>query len=96
MPPFLRRRLLAFYQTRGPQTWRRIRLALENKLVSQRLRDLGYTKEEVTACLSEMSDNQIHKVAQKLDQVKVGGELGTVIVVLVVAIIVLLALHLAH
>jgi hypothetical protein len=73
----------------------KIRIVLENKLVSQRLRDLGFTPEEATARMSAMSDDQIHSLAQKLDQAKVGGEVGVVIAVLVIVVLVLLIVRLA-
>jgi hypothetical protein len=72
----------------------KIRIVLENKLVSQRLRDLGFTPEEVMARMSAMSDSQIHGFAQRLDQVKVGGELGVVIALLVIVVLVLVILRL--
>lgn len=73
----------------------KIRGVLENKLVGQRLRDLGYTSEEVMTRLSQLSDSQIHSFAQKLDEVKVGGDgLGIVIALLVIVVLVLVILHL--
>lgn len=73
-----------------------IRIALENKLVAQRLQDLGYTTDEIMARLSQMTDEQIHSFAKKLDNVKVGGDgLGVVIAVLVIVILVLVILQLS-
>jgi hypothetical protein len=65
----------------------KIRIVLENKLLTQRLQDLGYTSQEVTARLSSLSDSQIHCMAQKLDDVKVGQDSSGVIIVLLVVII---------
>jgi hypothetical protein len=73
----------------------KIATVLENKLVSQRLQDLGYTADQIGSRLSEMSDEQIHSFAQKLDDLKVGGDgLGVVIAVLVIIVLVLVILHL--
>jgi hypothetical protein len=73
----------------------KIRTALENKLVSQRLLDLGYTSEEVMTRVSQLSDSQLHSFAQKLDDLKVGGDgLGIIIAVLVIVVLVLLILQL--
>ncbi len=73
----------------------KIRIVLENKLVTQRLRDLGYSTEEVMTRLAEMSDSQIHKFAQKLDDLRVGKDAGEAIIfVLVVVILVLVILQL--
>ena len=74
----------------------KIRTTLENKLVTQRLRDLGYSTDEVMTRLSEMSDSQIHKFAQKLDDLRVGKDLGEALIfVLVVVILVLVILQLS-
>ncbi len=73
----------------------KIRVVLENKLVGQRLHDLGYTAEETMARLSQMSDSQVHSFAQKLDDLKVGGDgLGVVIALLVIVVLVLVILQL--
>jgi hypothetical protein len=73
----------------------RIRGVLENKLVTQRLRDLGYTTDEIMTRLSRMTNEEIHSFAQKLDDLKVGGDgLGVVIAVLVIVILVLVILQL--
>ncbi|HUJ68115.1 MAG TPA: PA2779 family protein [Syntrophorhabdales bacterium] len=73
----------------------KIRIVLENKLVAQRLRDLGYSTDEVMTRLSEMSDSQIHGFAQKLDDLKVGKDVGEAILfVLVVIILVVVILQL--
>ncbi len=73
----------------------KIRMALENKLVTQRLRDLGYSADEVMTRLSELSDSQIHSFAQRLDNLKVGGDAaGVIIFLLVVVILVLVILQL--
>ena len=73
----------------------KIRIVLENKLVAQRLRDLGYSTDEVMTRLSEMSDSQIHGFAQKLDDLKVGKDVGEAILfILVVIILVVVILQL--
>ena len=73
----------------------RIRIVLENKLVAQRLTDLGYSTDEVMTRLAEMSDSQIHGFAQKLDDLKVGKDVGeAIIVLLVIAILVIVILQL--
>jgi hypothetical protein len=73
----------------------KIRTVLENKLVVQRFQDLGFTVDQIASRLSEMSDEQIHSFAQKLDDVKVGGDgIGVVIAVLVIIVLVLVILQL--
>ena len=72
----------------------RIRAVLENKLVTQRLHDLGYTADEIMTRLAQMTDSQIHSFAQKLDDLKVGGDgLGVVIALLLIVLLVLLILQ---
>ena len=65
----------------------KIRIVLENKLLTQRLQDLGYTSQEVRARLSSLSDSQIHSLAQKLDDVKVGQD-STVVIIVVLLVLV--------
>ncbi len=61
-----------------------IRAALENKIVSQRLQDLGFSNDEIASRLSQLSDEQLHSMARKIDDLKVGkdGGAGVLIVVL--------------
>ena len=72
-------------------------VALETRLVRQRLVDLGFTAEEVGARLAQLSDQQIHQLAQKMDDVRVGQDgFGIVIGLLVIAGLVLLIYYLLH
>jgi len=72
-----------------------IRSALEQKLVRQRLADIGFSADEITARLSELSDEQVHYFASKLDELKVGGDgLGLVIGILVIVVIVIVIIQL--
>lgn len=72
-----------------------IRFALENKLVAQRLKDLGFSESEIYSRLSRMDDSEVHGLAQKLDDIRAGGNgLGIVIALLVIAILVVLLLQL--
>lgn len=86
---------LTLSATDRAQDTEKIRTALENKMVAQRLHDLGYSSEEIASRLSELTDAQIHSFAQKLDDIKVGGDgLGIVIAILVIIILVIVILHL--
>ena len=63
-----------------------VQAALETKLLRQRLIDLGFTPEEVGARIAQLSDQQIHQVAQRLDEVRVGQDgFGIFIGLLVIA-----------
>lgn len=69
----------------------RVRRTLENKIVAERLRDYGLSKEEVIAKIDKMSDGQIHQVASLSDQLPAGGAsdfvFATTTIVLVAIII---------
>ena len=72
----------------------KIQAALETKVVSERLAQLGYGRQEIQSKLDQLSDQQLHKVALKIDEVKVGGDGGGfVIALLLIAIIVLLIVY---
>ncbi len=73
----------------------RIQTVLESKMVQQRLKDLGYTADEISARLSQLTDEQLHMVASKLDELKTGGDgFGIVIAILVIAILIVILLQL--
>ena len=68
---------------------------LETKAVSKRLGQFGYSQEEVQNRLTQLSDQQIHQIATKLDDLKIGGNgVGVVIAILVVVILVIVILQL--
>ena len=70
-------------------------VALETKLVRQRLVDLGFTAEEVGTRVAQLSDQQIHQLAQKLNDVRVGQDgFGIIIGLLVIAGLVMLIYYL--
>lgn len=74
----------------------KIRKVLEIKAVSERLKQLGFTKDEIQMRLEQLSDQQIHHLALKLDELKVGQDdfLGVIIALLIIAILVVVLLNL--
>lgn len=74
----------------------KVRRALENKIVAEKLMSHGLTKEEVSRKLDQMSDEQVHQMATLADRIPAGGDgaLGIVIAVLVVFALVLLIIFL--
>ncbi len=71
---------------------------LETKMVRERLKDLGFTPEEIGMKLSDLSDAQIHQLALNLDEMRVAGD-GVelfIIVFLIVALIVLIIYATGH
>jgi hypothetical protein len=71
-----------------------IQKVLELKMISERLRQLGFTEEGIQQRLSQLSDEQLHRLALKLDEMRVGGDGEVVISLLVIAILVLILVYL--
>jgi hypothetical protein len=72
----------------------KIQSVLESKLITQRLTDLGLTETEILSRLGQLSDAQIHQIAAQLEAQLPGGDvLGTVVVLLVIAILVVILLQ---
>ncbi|MER3447299.1 MAG: hypothetical protein C4291_10850 [Candidatus Dadabacteria bacterium] len=74
----------------------KIRRALENKIVAEKLKGYGLSKEEVMAKIDKMSDGQIHQIATLSDKIPTGGDaaLGVLITILVFVVLILLILFL--
>jgi hypothetical protein len=69
---------------------------LEMKMVRERLKDLGFTPEEIQGKLNDLNDSQLHQLAMKMDDLKVGGDgLGIVIAILVIVILVIIIVQLS-
>ncbi len=51
----------------------RIRKVLEMKMVRERLKDFGFTPDEIEKKITQLSDQQIHQLAVQLDELRVGG-----------------------
>ena len=71
----------------------KIRKVLEMKMVRERLKEFGFTTNEIEKRLTQLSDEQLHQLALQLDEVKVGGDgwvvLGILIVLAAIAVIVI-------
>ncbi len=74
----------------------KVKRALENKIVANKLMGHGLTTDEVSQKLSSMSDEQVHQMASLADKIPAGGDagLGIVIAILVIAALVLLIVYL--
>ena len=57
----------------------KIQSAIELKMVSERLKQLGFTTEEIKAKLAYLSNEQLHNIAVQIDGLRVGGEFLTVV-----------------
>lgn len=82
-------------QMDGPKDVEKIRKFLETKMVRERLQAFGLSHEEIQTRLNQLSDDQIHQMALKLDELKVAGDgAEAVIIVLLIAAIALLIIYL--
>ncbi len=71
----------------------RVQKVIEDKMVRERLKDLGYTEEEISARLDQLSDQELHALAAQLDTLTAGGSTeAVVIIVLLIAILIVLVL----
>jgi len=74
----------------------KIQKMLESKLIGERLRQLGFTEEGIQGRLNQLSDEQIHQVALKIDEMKVGGDgAEVVIIILLIALLVVGIIYLS-
>ena len=74
---------------------KKIQKFLETKMVRERLKDFGFTAEEIQTRVDQMSDQQIHQIALQLDTLEVGGDgLGVVIAILVIVLLVIVIVQL--
>jgi hypothetical protein len=70
----------------------KVRRALENKIVAEKLMGHGLTKEEVSEKIDGMSDEQVHQIASLSDRIPAGGDGGLAIVVTLLVIVALVLL----
>lgn len=83
----------SFSYTMRQQDTATIKKVLEQKLVKQRLKVLGYSEDEVKARLDKLSDNELHRFATQLDTLTAGGDaLGVLVAILVIVAIIALIL----
>ena len=73
---------------------KQIQQVLENKVVEQRLEELGYTPEEIEQRLDRLSPEEIQRVAQRAESLQAGAGAGTVLTILAIGILVWLILYL--
>jgi|RhiMetdeSRZDD1v2_1073273.scaffolds.fasta_scaffold104637_3 hypothetical protein len=68
---------------------------LENKVVRQRLQDLGFTSEQINSRVNQLSDAQLHQVASQINTLFPGGDDGVIWTIVGVLLIVVLIVILA-
>ncbi|MGQ9694276.1 MAG: PA2779 family protein [Thermodesulfobacteriota bacterium] len=74
----------------------KVKSFLERKIVAEKLKELGFSPQEIQKRIHDLNDQQIHQLALKIDEWKVGGDsgLGLVIAILIIAILIVLFLQL--
>jgi hypothetical protein len=70
----------------------KIQKFLEMKVVRERLKEYGFTPDEIQSRLNQLSDPQIHQLALKVDKLKVGGDGFEVIIALLVIVVLVLVI----
>jgi hypothetical protein len=74
----------------------KVRKFLEMKRVGERLRELGLAPGEVQSRLDQLTDQQLHQLALRADDLTVAGDegLGIIIALLGIAIIIVIVIQL--
>jgi len=74
----------------------KVKRVLEQKLVGERLKESGLSKEEVVNKMDKMSDQEVHQIAALSDKVPAGGNgaVGAVVGVLVIIVLILFIIYL--
>ena len=71
-----------------------IKEALENKLITQRLQDLGFSDQEIQERMDQLSDQEVHSLAMEIDSLTQGGIFELAIAVLLIVLLVVVILRL--
>ena len=75
---------------------RKIQGVLENKMIRERLHEVGLTDQEIRDRVARLSNDDVHQLAMKLDALTPAGDAGGFIIgILVIAVLVLLVIYLA-
>ena len=86
--------VIALSQGERSQDLQKVQEFLEIKMVGERLKELGFTPEEVQLKVSSLSDPQIHQLALHLEEMKVAGDGGEVVLILLlIAILIVLIIY---
>ena len=83
--------VIALSQTDRHADLQKIQKILESKMIRERLKQLGFSEEGIQNRLHQLTDDQIHQIALKVDELNVGGD-GAAAVIIVLLILILIAL----
>ena len=66
-----------------------IQKIIESKKIGRRLENLGFSQSEIQSRLSRLNDDQLHKLALRLDEIRVGGGgFEVLVIILLITILV--------
>lgn len=71
-----------------------VQQALEQKVVQQRLSELGFSQGEIEMRLAQASDAELHQLAVQSETLMAGGDGGVIVTILVIVILVILIMRL--
>ena len=63
----------------------KIQKILETKMIRERLEKFGFSPAEIRTRVEQLSDQQIHQLALRLDELKVGGN-GAIVIIILLAV----------
>lgn len=66
-----------------------VRTALENKVVRERLAQLGLSPEEVNRRLGTLSDEELHRVAMHIDKENPAGDATGILVIVALVLLII-------
>jgi hypothetical protein len=65
----------------------KIQKVLESKMIRERFKQMGFSEEGIQNRLNQLTDNQIHQIASKVDELNVGGDSGAVVIIVLLVLI---------
>lgn len=70
-----------------------VQTALESKIIRGRLKALGLNETETESRLGKLSDRQIHRLAKDIDTLSPGGDVGGLLVIILLIVIIAYIIH---
>jgi len=64
----------------------KIQKSLEMKMIRERLKELGLSPDEIQGRLNQLSNLQVHELALKVDDLKVGADEGLAVIILILGV----------
>jgi len=75
-----------------------VQRVLESKIVSGKLKEMGFSMSEIKSRLNKLSDQELHQFASRMNSLAPGGDggLGIIIALLIIVILVIVILKLTQ